>query len=78
MTKSATIFLADDVAQRIRDLAPPQGLNQLINDLLLEWVVKQEQAAIEARLREGYLAVKGERQELNVDWQVVDGENWPS
>ena len=78
MTKRTTIHLADDVTQRVRDLAPPQGLSRLLNDLLLEWVVKQEQAVIEARMREGYLAVRDERRELNVDWQIVDGESWPS
>lgn len=27
---------------------------------------------------EGYIEAREDRQELNRDWQIVDGENWPS
>ncbi len=32
---------------------------------------------LEAQLREGYIATRAERQELNEDWSILDGEGWP-
>lgn len=62
---------------RIRRHIAPRGLSALINELLTGRVRQWEQAEIEARLREGYLATREERKELNADWQTIDGEGWP-
>ncbi len=52
-------------------------LSALINDLLTGRVRQWKQTELDARLREGYLATRDERTELNADWQAIDGEDWP-
>ena len=78
MAVRTTIYLDEALLTRARRLVPPRGLSQLLSDLLAERLTQLEQAELEARLREGYLAVKAERQELNADWETIDGEGWPA
>ncbi len=78
MTKRTTIYLDEALLTRIRHFVPPRGLSKLVNELLAERVVQLEEAEIKAQMREGYLATREERQELNDDWQVVDMEGWPT
>jgi 8-oxo-dGTP diphosphatase len=35
------------------------------------------EAEVDEQLREGYLAARADREQLNKDWQIVDGEAWP-
>ncbi len=77
MATRTTVYLDESLLDRVRRFVPPRGLSQLLNELLAERLDQLEQAEIEAQMREGYLAVKEERQELNRDWQTVDGEDWP-
>ena len=37
-----------------------------------------ESERLEQAMIEGYIKTREDRQELNRDWQIVDGENWPS
>jgi len=76
MTKRTTIYLDEPLLTRIRRFVPSRGLSKLINELLSERAIQLEEAEIEAQMREGYLATRQERQELNDDWQVVDMEGW--
>ncbi len=62
---------------RVRGRVTLRGLSALINELLTGRLWQWEQAQREARLREGYLATREERKELNADWQTIDGEDWP-
>lgn len=78
MATRTTIYLDEELLVRARRFVPPRGLSQLVTDLLAERIAELEQAELEAWMREGYLAVKQERQELNTDWEVVDGEKWPT
>ena len=78
MPTRTTIYLDESLVARARRFVPPRGLSQLLNDLLAERLAQLEQAEIEAQMREGYIATRQERQELNADWQVVDGEGWPA
>lgn len=77
MNTRTTIYLDEVVLSRIRRYVPSRGLSQFVNALLQEQIAQFEQAEIEAQMREGYLATRQERQALNNDWQVVDGEGWP-
>ena len=77
MTRT-TIYLDETVLVRIRRFIPARGLSQIVNELLLERIAQLEQAEIEAQMREGYLATRQKRQDLNQEWQVVDGEGWPA
>ena len=78
MPTRTTIYLDEALLARARRFLPPRGLSQLINDLLSERITQLEQAEIEAQMREGYIATRQERQELNAEWQTIDGEGWPT
>ena len=77
MATRTTIYLDDSLLSRVRRYIPQRGLSQFVNEILLERIAQFEQAEIEAQMREGYLATRQERQEINADWRVVDGEGWP-
>jgi hypothetical protein len=76
MTRT-TIYLDESILLRVRRFVPARGLSQLVNTLLAEHIRQLEQAAIEEQMREGYIATRQERQALNRDWEVIDGEGWP-
>jgi hypothetical protein len=77
MITRTTIYIDESLMNRVRSHVPPRGLSALINELLTERVQQWEQAELQARLREGYLATRAERREVNEDWQAIDGEGWP-
>ncbi len=78
MTTRTTIYLDESLLERVRRFISPRGLSSLVNDLLDEKVQQLEQAEIDEAMREGYLATRSERRELNADWEVLDGEGWPA
>jgi hypothetical protein len=78
MRRRIILSLDEASIQRAEQLLPPGRLRELINALLSEWLIKQEQAEVQAQMREGYLAVREERQELNEEWQAIDGVGWPA
>ena len=78
MTIRTTIYLDEKLLERVRRFVAPSGLSPLISELLDEKVRQLVRAEIEAAICEGYLATNSERRELNADWQVVDGEGWPT
>ena len=77
MSVRTTIYLDEELISRARRFVPARGLSQLLNELLTERLAQLEREEIEAQMREGYIAVRDERQELNEDWQTIDGESWP-
>ena len=48
------------------------------NEALAEKIELVERAELERAMREGYLATRTERAELNRDWAVVDAQDWPA
>jgi metal-responsive CopG/Arc/MetJ family transcriptional regulator len=78
MTLRTTIYLDDTVVKQIRRFVPKRGLSQLVNEMLRQKVAELEQAEIETQMRAGYLASRKDRDELNADWQNIDGEGWPA
>ena len=78
MATRTTVYLDDALVARAQLLVPRRGLSQLLNDLLAERLDQMERAALEARMREGYLATREDRAELNADWEQLDGEGWPA
>ena len=78
MTLRTTVYLEDAIVKQIHRYVPKRGLSQLVNELLQQRVAELEQAEIEAQMREGYLASRKDRDELNTDWQIVDAEGWPA
>lgn len=78
MPTRTTIYLDEALVIRARRLVPARGLSQLVNELLAERIAELEQAELEVQMREGYIATRQDRQELNADWQITDGEGWPA
>ena len=78
MTIRTTIYLDEKLLERVRRFVAPRDLSRLVSELLDERVRQLEQVEIETAMRNGYLATNSERQDLNADWQVVDGEGWPA
>ena len=78
MPTRITVHLDEALVVRARRFMPAHRLSQLVNDLLADRVAELKQADLEAQMREGYSATRQERQELNTDWQIIDGEGWPT
>ena len=78
MPTRTTVYLDEELVMRARRLVPARGLSQLVNDLLAERIAQLEQAELEAQMREGYIATRQDRQEINADWQITDAEGWPA
>lgn len=72
-----TLYLDDDLNERLRRLVPPRGLNRFINDAVAEKIRALEEQRIVAEMREGYVATRADRDELASDWESVELEGWP-
>lgn len=77
MAVRTTIYLDEVLLARVRELVPPRGLNRFLNDAVADKVRLLERQRIEEEMKEGYLATRQERADLNRDWEVVDLEGWP-
>jgi hypothetical protein len=77
MTTSTTIDLDEALLSRVAHFVPLDNLSALISELLEERVSQLERTETQAAMQTGYLALRVERQALNVDWQIVDGDAWP-
>jgi Arc/MetJ family transcription regulator len=73
-----TVQIDDELMARVRRLVPPRGFSQFVNEALAARADSLERARIEAEMREGYIATREDRRELNQDWEVIDGEGWPT
>jgi metal-responsive CopG/Arc/MetJ family transcriptional regulator len=78
MPVRTTIQLDETVLNRARRLVPPRGLSQLINQALRDKVEDLEHRELEAKLREGYIAVREDRDKLAQDWDAIEVEDWPA
>ena len=78
MAARTTIYVDEALLTRVRQYVPARGFSQLVNELLTAHIEQLEQAELEAQMREGYEAARGERHELNRDWQALDGAGWPA
>ena len=72
-----TIQVDEELAARVRRLAPRRGLNRFVNEAIAAKVAELERAELDRDMIEGYLATRAEREELNADWATVDLEAWP-
>ena len=77
MAKRTTLYLDEALLERARRFVPARGISMLVNQLLAERLADLERAALEKEMREGYLAVARERNELNQEWGSLDLEEWP-
>ena len=73
-----TVQIDEMLMERVRRIVPPRGFNQFVNEALASRVDTLERERIEREMIEGYLATREDREELNRDWEIVDGEGWPA
>lgn len=78
MATRTTIQIDDALAVRLRKIVPPRRFNRFVNEAIEAKVNEIERQRIEREMKEGYLATRGERNEVAEDWAVVDAELWPS
>ena len=78
MTIRTIIYLDEKLLERVRRFVVLRDLSRLVSELLDERVRQLEQVEMETAMLNGYLATNSERRDLNADWQVVDGEGWPT
>ena len=77
MAVRTTVHLDEDLVRRVRRFVPERGLNRFVNQALEEKAAALEREQLEEAHKEGYLATRNDRAELNQDWSAVDGERWP-
>ena len=78
MSVRTTVQIDDELMARVRRLVPPRGFSQFVNEALAARAENLERERVETEMREGYLATRDDRQELNRDWGPIDGEGWPA
>jgi hypothetical protein len=63
----------------IASIATEVGLGgRIVNEAAEQDLTRITSAdAVERAMIEGYIATREDRGELNRDWQIVDGEDWP-
>jgi hypothetical protein len=76
MAMRTTITLDDTLYAKLKQLTGSRGMNQFISEVLWEKIQQLEREKLQSLMKEGYLATKADRAELNADWQVVDVEGW--
>ena len=78
MAVRTTVQIDDALMARVRQLVPPRGFNQFVNEALAARAGAIERERIEQDMIEGYMATRDDRDALNRDWEIVDGEGWPT
>lgn len=78
MSVRTTVQIDDALMARVRELVPPRGFNQFVNEALAARADAIERERIEREMIEGYLATRVDRDALNGYWEVVDTEGWPA
>ena len=77
MVVRTTVQINDEVFDRVRRHVPSRGFSRFVNEALAARVDQLERERIEAEMREGYIATRADREELNADWSAIDAEGWP-
>jgi metal-responsive CopG/Arc/MetJ family transcriptional regulator len=77
MAVRTTVHLDEELLRRVRQIVPERGLNRFINEALEEKTRSVERLRIEEAMREGYIATRRDRTELNEEWSAVETESWP-
>lgn len=51
--------------------------NAFISEAIAEKLGTIESRALAESMKEGYIATRAEREELQRDWDILTGEGWP-
>jgi len=77
MSVRTTVHLEEQLAEKVRQLAPARGVNRFINEAVAAKVELIERRSLEQELIEGYIATNDDRDQIMADWEAVDLEGWP-
>jgi hypothetical protein len=77
MTVRTIIHLDERMLERPGPFVGRRELSRCINEAMAEKLLALERQQLEADLREGYLATREDRVQLNAEWSVVDAKSWP-
>jgi len=78
MVVRTTVQIDEALMERVRQIVPPRGFNQFVNEALAARTEAIERERLEREMIEGYIATRADRDELNADWERIDGEGWPA
>jgi hypothetical protein len=78
MAVRTTVRIDEALMVRVRQLTPHRGISKFVNDALAARVDAIEREQLQRDMIEGYIATRDDRDALNLDWQAVDGDGWPT
>ena len=78
MAVRTTVQIDEALMARVRPLIPARGFSKFVNEALAGRVDAIEREQLEREMIEGYIATRDDRDALNLDWQAMDGEGWPT
>lgn len=71
------MYIDEEINTRLRRVVPRRGLSRFVNEAVVEKVAAVERQQLEQAMKEGYLATRRERAELDEDWAPLDTAEWP-
>lgn len=71
-----TIILEDSVYEKVKTIIPPRRISQFINRVIKEKIEQIERQRIIEEMKEGYIATRRNRRELNKEWDAILSEDW--
>jgi metal-responsive CopG/Arc/MetJ family transcriptional regulator len=71
-----TLVLDDNLMARVKNVVPPRKLSQFVNRLLEEKIQEMEKRELLAEMKQGYIATRENRRELNREWDAILAEKW--
>ncbi|MGE3908205.1 MAG: hypothetical protein AB7K36_02555 [Chloroflexota bacterium] len=78
MAVRTTVQIDPALMRRVKQLVPPRGFNQFVNEALAARADAIERARLEREMIDGYLATHDDRTDLSQDWEQIDIEGWPT
>lgn len=76
MIVRTTIILEDSVYEKVKTIIPPRRISQFINRVIKEKIEQIERQRIIEEMKEGYIATRRNRRELNKEWDAILSEDW--
>lgn len=77
MRSRTTIYLDDELNDRLRSIVQPRGINRFVQSAIAEKLASMERKRIIAEIREGYEATRDDWDEISEDWAPLEVEGWP-
>ncbi|MGE3271355.1 MAG: hypothetical protein AB7P40_21580 [Chloroflexota bacterium] len=78
MAVRTTVQIDPALMRRVKQLVPPRGFNQFVNEALAARADAIERARLEREMIDGYLVTHDDRTDLSQNWEQIDIEGWPT